>query len=124
MDFNIDTTEAAQGLGAMSFDRSDDIMNNIFLSIMVKKGSFFARPSFGSRLHELARHKNTATTEALAKDYCAEALQWLIDAGKAVSFDIQTERDPEGDPHRLKILITAVQADLSVVTFETYQEVI
>lgn len=124
MDFNIDTIAAAQGLGAMTFGRSDDILNNIFLSLMVKKGSFFARPSFGSRLHELARNKNNAANEALAKDYCAEALQWLIDTGKAVSFDIQTERDPAGDHHRLKIQITAVQADLSIVTFETYQEVI
>jgi len=121
MDFKIDT---ANGLGEMTFGESTDILNNIFLSLSVPKGSFFARTSFGSRLHELLRHKNTPETEALAKDYCREALQWLIDIGRSVSFDIETERDPDENPHRLKIKITATQADLSVVTFETYQEVI
>jgi phage gp46-like protein len=121
MDFNIETID---GQGVMTFTPSRDIMNNIYLSLLVKKGSFFARPEFGSRLHELTRAKNTESTASLARDYCREALQWLIDTGRAKSFDIQSERDRTINPNRLKLSINVTQADLTPVTFEFYQEVI
>lgn len=119
MDFRIDTTA---GQGEMTFDPVTDIRNNIFLSIKVRRGSFFANPSFGLRAIRPA--KNTIQTAGLLREYCREALQWLIDTGKAVSVDVQVERDPAAWPGRMKILVTAVQADLKPVTFETFQEVI
>lgn len=121
MDFRIDTLS---GIGQMTFEKADNIMNNIFLSLMVQKGSFFQNPDFGSRLHELFRAKNTERTAALAVEYCKEALQWIIDIGRAVKFDIYTERDMLQDLHRLKVLIEATQADGRIVTFETFVEVV
>ncbi|MCE5274872.1 MAG: phage GP46 family protein [Deltaproteobacteria bacterium] len=121
MDFSIDT---ATGRGEMTFEQATDIMNNIYLSLTVQRGSFFARPGFGSRLHLLRREKNTDQAAALAKDYCREALQWLIDCGRAREIAVDVERDPDEDPHRLKVRIQVTQADLSPVTFETYQEVV
>lgn len=121
MDFGIETST---GQGEMTYDPVTDIRNNIYLSLEVRRGSFFARPGFGSRLHLLSREKNTARTAAIARDYCREALQWLLDSGRASAIEVTVERDPEGDPHRLKILVQATQADLTPVTFETFQEVI
>lgn len=46
----------------------------------------------GSRLWLLARAKITTETLNQAKDYCREALQWLIDDGVAVSIDVRVER--------------------------------
>ena len=45
----------------------------------------------GSRLWLLDRAKGTAETVASARDYIAEALQWLIDDGVVASFEITVE---------------------------------
>lgn len=46
----------------------------------------------GSRLWLLARENLTAATVARAREYCAEALQWLVDDGVAAALDVQAER--------------------------------
>lgn len=50
----------------------------------------------GSRLWLLERAKQTSETLARAKDYMAEALQWLIDDGVAASIDIYAEWSAPG----------------------------
>ncbi|MGC0155879.1 phage GP46 family protein, partial [Chromobacterium vaccinii] len=45
----------------------------------------------GSRLWLLARAKQTRETAQRARDYIAEALQWLIDDGVVAKFDITTQ---------------------------------
>ena len=123
MDFAI----ATSGIDAdMTFDKAQNgnLLNNIYLSLMIRKGSFFQSPAFGSRLHLLHRAKLTSRTEALAVEYCREALQWIIDTGRASKIDIQTEIDKLQNPHRLKVLIEATKAGGGLVTFETFVEVI
>jgi phage gp46-like protein len=120
MDFGIETTGIC---GEMTFSPPDDqVMNNIFLSLSITKGTFFARPDFGMR--PLTREKNTDQTAALAREYCLEALQWLLDSGKVTAIEVAVERDMDENPNRLKILVQAIKADLSTITFQTYQEVV
>ncbi len=121
MDFKIITGD---GLGQMTFDRADSIMNNIFLSLMVRRGSFFQNPEFGSRLHLLHRAKNTEKTAALAVEYCKEALQWLLDVGRATKIEVVSQRDRLQDLNRLKLLIETTQADGRTVTFDYFVEVV
>lgn len=45
----------------------------------------------GSRLWLLQRSKQTDETASKARDFIAEALQWMIDDGAVVRFDIGTE---------------------------------
>ncbi|OVE45580.1 phage GP46 family protein [Chromobacterium violaceum] len=45
----------------------------------------------GSRLWLLVRAKQTRETAQRARDYIAEALQWLIDDGVVAKFDITTQ---------------------------------
>lgn len=108
----------------MTFEKADSILNNIYLSLMIRRGSFFQNPDFGARLHLLQRAKNTANTELLAKEYCKEALQWLFDTGKAEKIEVFTERDITQDLHRLKLLIRVTQADGQQVSYATFLEVI
>ena len=121
MDFQIETTG---GRGEMTFEPAADmnLLNNIYLSLMVKKGTFFAKPDFGCRWPD--RDKNTDSTAALTREYCLEALQWLLDNGRARAIEVQVERNPDEDRHRLKIRVAAIKADLTQITFETYREVI
>jgi len=122
MDFKILTDEDA--MGQMTFDPAEDIMNNVFLSLMVKRGSWFQNPEFGSRLHLLQRAKNTEKTAALAEEYCKEALRWLIDTGRATRIDVHTQRDRTQDLHRLKFIVEVTEANGRQVTFERFVEVV
>ena len=119
MDYKINI-EPGTGLGIKTFEPVEDITNNIYLSLKIKKGSFFQNPTFGSRLYELDRAKNTAGTAALAEEYAKESLQWLIDTGRALSVAVTTEREQ----YRLKLLVEVTQTDGRQVTFEIYLEVI
>jgi phage gp46-like protein len=123
MDFAITTSGTT---GTMTFDKATDnnLLNNIYLSLMVRRGSWFQNPEFGSRLHLLTRAKNTARTEALAVEYCREALQWIIDLGRAASIGINAERDRTVDLHRLKVAIQAQKADGDRISFTTFIEVV
>ena len=124
MDFAL-TIDNQTGLAAMTFDPATTLMNNIYLSLTVQQGSFFANTSFGSRLHLLRRAKNTETTMRLAIDYCKEALQWLIDTKKAVTVDVWAQRDRTQDLHRLKLLVEVTPyTGADPVAFSTFIEVV
>ena len=119
MDFAVDLQD---GQALMTFVEAGDIFNNIYLSLAVKKGSFFHNPEFG--LRQRGRLKNTEATAALLRHDYLEALQWLIDTGRAKSVEVFVERDRLQDLSRLKVLIEAVQADGRTVTFTTFREVV
>lgn len=110
------------GQAQMTFFEAGDIFNNIYLSLTVKKGSFFHNPAFG--LRQRGRLKNTEATAALIRHDYKDALQWLIDIGRAKSVAVSSERDRWQDLNRLKLLIEVVQADGRTVTFTTYREVV
>jgi len=121
MDFAIETDGL---IGRMTFHKAENILNNVFLSLAVPRGGWWFNPQFGSRLHLLRREKNTERTAILAREYCKEALQWLITARRAQKIEVATERDIWTDPHRLKAHIEVTQADGRQVTFETFVEVV
>ncbi len=122
MDFAIDTS-AGDGIGQMTWNDAGNYMNNVYLSLMTRKDSFFQNPGFGSRLHLLNRAKLTPQTAALAKDYVMEALQWMIDAGRATAIDVETEIDA-AVTGRLKVRVDVTQNDGSIITFATFVGVI
>lgn len=126
MDFSLDIqADGTRGITAdLSFDKETSIFNNIFFSLMIDKGSFFHDPKFGSRLYLLQRSKNIMGTERLAKDYCAEALQWMIDCGKAVSFEIITQVEKLTASDRLKIHVLARPSNGGEVEFFTFKEIV
>jgi phage gp46-like protein len=124
MDFAI-TIDNRTGLGAMTFEKATTIMNNIYLSLTVQQGSFFADPAFGSRLYLLRRAKNTDKTMNLAIEYCKEALQWLIDTKKAVAVDVWAERERIQDLNRLKLLVEVTPyTGAAPVAFSIFVEVV
>ncbi len=121
MDFRIDI-EQGTGMGAMTFNKADNIMNNIYLSLMVEKGSFFQNPDFG--FNRPKREKNTEKTAALFEERARQALQWMLETGRAIKIDVSSERDRLQDLNRLKLLIEVTQADGQKVPYETFVEVI
>ena len=105
----------------MTWQPVETIANNVWLSLNVRRGTMFAAPYFGNRFHLLK--KNTVRTAALAEEYAREALQWLVDIGRAVSVDVSAERDPENYPNRMLLRGAVVQADGRRIPFEQFVEV-
>lgn len=110
------------GQAEMTFDKAQDIFNNIYLSLVIKKGSWWVDPEFGMR--DRGRMKNTEQNARLVRQDCLEALQWLLDIGRASAIEVTVERDRTEDLHRLKILVEATKANGTKVTFETFKEVV
>jgi len=109
------------GMPQMTYDKADNIFNNILLSWTIRRGAFVYRPTFGNRFHLLK--KNTARTEALAEEYGKESLQWLLDTGKAIKVEVTALRDGN-DRNRLNLLAEVTQADGLIVTFSHFVRIV
>ena len=120
-DFKVDPYAQDYVYGSGDLALSQDLGNNVYLSLMTEQGSHFANPSFGSRLHLLTREKGLDKVAVRAKEYCDEALAWIIADGRASKIDVETELE-RGVTARLKLRITAWQEGRSQ-TFEYFKEV-
>lgn len=120
IDFTIFTTN---GIPSMAYDQSYSLFNNVWLSLTIQRGSWWFNPVFGSRLYVLRRMKNTPQTAALAVDYAKEALQWLLDTGRATAVTVATERDIRTTA-RLKLLITITAGTVTYDPYTYFVEVV
>lgn len=68
------------------------------------------KPKFGSKLWLLKRKKILYGLDLKIKQYCTEAIQWMVDYGLCASLDVHVERDPN-DANRINILIIIHQND-------------
>ena len=107
----------------MTYEPTTDLGNNVWLSLMVKRGSFFQDPNFGSRLYLLQRAKNTLKTQALAIAYAQEALAWLISSGRATAINVTAEVVPTDSIWMRRFDIQVFQANGQQVTFTIYTPV-
>jgi len=101
--------------GVAQRDSSGGLMNAIVLRILTPLGSYWAEPLLGSRLHELQREKDLARVAVLAKQYSEQALQGMLDDGRATAIDIQTQRNHDG---WLRLAIDVTAANGQRFTFE------
>jgi phage gp46-like protein len=118
MDFQIDILAGQPG---MTWTKATDIRNNVILSLLIRRGDWWFNPNFGMR--PLPK-KNTARAEALVESYALEALQWLLDTGRARKIEVQAERDRTRDLNRMRLSLAVTQADGSLVEFEHFVEVV
>ncbi|MCB5309205.1 phage GP46 family protein [Yersinia massiliensis] len=72
------------------------LANAVYLRLMVPLGSWWADATLGSRLHELAREKDVSRVYTLARQYCEQALQSLIDDGRATAISVTSSRMKPG----------------------------
>lgn len=105
----------------MSHAKSADIGNNLYLSLAIRKGTWWLDPEFG--LRDRGRMKITEKNIRLVRGDCLEALQWILDSGRARSVEVTVSRDTQ-NLNRLQASIEAVQADGRKVTFDKFIEVV
>lgn len=120
MDFSILINDS--GLPEMSFEKSGDIFNNVYLSLNIIKGTWWFNPAWG--MPDTRRMKNTAQNARLIAVWIKDALQWMIDVGRAVSIEVETERDAINSPDRLKAIVTVKQPNEISVTFTHFVKVV
>lgn len=120
MDFKVETTD---GRASMTFEKTEgnNLFNNLFLSLTIKRGSWWFDRKFGNRLHLIK--KNTPDAPVMSKEYIREATDWIIKAGKAVSIETDAERD-KVIGGRLNLVAIATASDGQVVTFKTFKELV
>ncbi|WP_304169939.1 phage GP46 family protein [Lonsdalea britannica] len=75
---------------------TNTLENAIYIRIMTPLGSYWASPNVGSKLHLLSREKDVSRVYTLARQYTEEALQPLIDDGRAISITVTTEKWKSG----------------------------
>ena len=106
----------------MTFTQGDTILNNLWISLAVERGTWWFNPAFGMR--PVNRMKNTEKTVRLVKGYVEEALQWLLDNARASAIVVTVWQDIEQTTGRLTVLVEATQADGRLVTYETFISVV
>lgn len=115
------TIQSGQLLDRMA--EQDSIYNLLWTSINIKEGTFFADPTFGSKLSTLRREKNVPRARQLAERYAREATEWILKAGKATSIEVFSEVD-SSDQNRINIKITAIDEIGREVNFQTFIKVV
>ncbi|MGO2305357.1 MAG: phage GP46 family protein [Providencia sp.] len=88
MDRELDTST-----GDYTGTRTNNLSNAVYLRLMTPLGSYWADPLLGSRLHELTREKDVSRVYLLARQYAEQALQPLLDDGRALSISVTVHRD-------------------------------
>jgi phage gp46-like protein len=95
----------------------NNILNNIILSLQVKRGSFFLLPEFGSRLHEITDTSDSSI--ALAQAYGTEALAWLTRVGRVKTVDASASRITSG----ISLEISVVELNGELLQYTHYHRI-
>lgn len=72
--------------------RCASLENPVYLRLATPVGSYWADPSLGSRLHELTREKDISRVYLLARQYAEQALQPLVNDGRASHVSVESRR--------------------------------
>lgn len=109
------------GRPAMSFKSGNDLLTNVILSLEIEQGSFFADPLFGLKARPQA--KKTLKTARLIKGDVEQALQWLLDTGRAALVEVEVALDNK-DLHRVLAAIVVTDPGGNRISYEKFVEVV
>ncbi|WP_338544094.1 phage GP46 family protein [Erwinia aphidicola] len=94
--------------------RARSLENPVYLRLTTSLGYYWADPLLGSLLHTLNREKDKTRVHLLARQYSEQALQPLVDDGRAQSVEVSTDHLRAG---WLALLIRVTDAGGDVQTF-------
>lgn len=75
---------------------TDNLQNAVYIRLMTPLGSWWADKTVGSLLHLLQREKDLERVRLLAEQYASEALQPIVNSGRADSIDVRAEQSDSG----------------------------
>ncbi|STZ75575.1 phage GP46 family protein [Bergeriella denitrificans] len=74
----------------------DTLQNAVYIRLRTPLGTWWADRTVGSLLHLLEREKDVARVAQLAEQYAQEALQPIVDSGRAERIDVAAEQPHNG----------------------------
>lgn len=77
-------------------EKIDTLQNAVYIRLTTPKGSWWADGTLGSLLHLIQREKDLSRVGLLAQQYAEEALQPIIDDGRAKSIVVTHEQPKDG----------------------------
>ncbi|WP_239326164.1 phage GP46 family protein [Snodgrassella gandavensis] len=86
------------------------LQNAVYLRLMTPLGSYWADKKLGSLLYTLEREKDLQSVSLLAKQYAQQALQPIIDDGRAADISVATMQ-PHNGMLNLSIQITQLTGE-------------
>ncbi|WP_429496756.1 phage GP46 family protein [Robbsia andropogonis] len=95
--------------------------NAVYVRLKTPLGSYWADTSIGSLLYTLAREKDVPRIRDLAVQYAQQALQPLIDDGRATSITVSSA---SGQTGWLVMLIEVIEASGSNSNLQYFVEVL
>lgn len=113
------TADYVRAAGDLARDPAAGLANAVYLRVMTPLGSWWADSTLGSRLHELQREKDVPRVQRLAVQYVRQCLQPLVDDGRALAVDVQSEHVSG----RLNLLVTITDAGQAERTFDFFIKV-
>ncbi|MBI0067556.1 MULTISPECIES: phage GP46 family protein [unclassified Snodgrassella] len=90
------------------------LQNAVYLRLMTPLGSYWADKKLGSLLYTLEREKDLQSVSLLAKQYAQQALQPILDDGRAVDISVTTMQAHNGMLN-LNIQVTQLTGEKFVV---------
>lgn len=119
-DFRIDPYSRDYTVERGQYLLADSLINNIYLSLTTRKGSWPFAPALGSELHLLEREKSVERAAVKAREYCEKALAWILAEGRAEKIEVTTALDKANG--RLLCLIEATKNGRQI-SYEHFVEV-
>ncbi|ADE10485.1 phage GP46 family protein [Sideroxydans lithotrophicus] len=101
--------------GAIKRDPANGLLNSIYLRLTVPLGSYWEAPTLGSRLYTLEREKDKVRVAKLATQYAKQALDPILESGRATSITVTSEQPNDG---HLYLLFEVVAASGETLTFK------
>lgn len=89
------------------------LQNAVYIRLMIPLGEYWADKNLGSLLHTLQREKDLEQVNMLARQYAEEALQPIINDGRASQITITTQQ-PHNGTLILKIQVDTADRDIFV----------
>ena len=97
--------ELSPATGDYTAARIRHLGNAVYVRLQTPRGSWWADPHLGSRLHELAREKDVARVRVLARQYAEEALAPLVKGNRASGVVVSIESSSKDESGSGRMLL-------------------
>ncbi|OOH87330.1 hypothetical protein BMT54_09985 [Pasteurellaceae bacterium 15-036681] len=101
--------------GDYTSDTIHTLQNAVYIRLTTPLGSWWANGRVGSLLHTISREKDVSRVGLIAQQYAEEALQDLLNDGRAKEITVTHEQPKNG---RLHLFITVTDNRGETVTFK------
>lgn len=115
MNYQIEIDEKGQGY--TTWETSKGILNNVFLSVKIKRGSWFKEPDYGLEIRDIKR--KTESNRNLLQQRYEEALNWMYDARRASSINVEVTDRNDG----YNVVVDAIGIDGIPMQFTDFVQV-